>query len=72
MPQLVVGEAYMQGRLVMVEGTIYDLLAVVLQNMMERPLPRWSHSLDLARYMTRRIAQFNPAAPRAQQRLTPL
>jgi cyclopropane-fatty-acyl-phospholipid synthase len=59
--QLVVGEAYMQGRLVMVEGTIYDLLATVLQNMMERPLPRWSHSLDLARYMTRRLAQFNPA-----------
>ncbi len=58
--QLVVGEAYMQGRLMMVEGTIYDLLAVVLQNMMERPLPRWSHSLDLARYMTRRLAQFNP------------
>ena len=51
----------MQGRLVMVEGTIYDLLAVVLQNMMERPLPSWSHSLDLARYMTRRLAQFNPA-----------
>jgi cyclopropane-fatty-acyl-phospholipid synthase len=59
--QLVVGEAYMQGRLVMVEGTIYDLLATVLQNMMERQLPRWSHSLDLARYMTRRLAQFNPA-----------
>jgi cyclopropane-fatty-acyl-phospholipid synthase len=59
--QLVVGEAYMQGRLLMVEGTIYDLLATVLQNMMERPLPRWSHSLDLARYMTRRLAQFNPA-----------
>jgi cyclopropane-fatty-acyl-phospholipid synthase len=59
--QLVVGEAYMQGRLAMVEGTIYDLLATVLQNMMERPLPRWSHSLDLARYMTRRLAQFNPA-----------
>jgi cyclopropane-fatty-acyl-phospholipid synthase len=59
--QLVVGEAFMQGRLVMVEGTIYDLLATVLQNMMDRPLPRWSHSLDLARYMTRRLAQFNPA-----------
>ena len=59
--QLAVGEAYMRGRLVMVEGTIYDLLAVVLQNMMERPLPRWSHSLDLARFMTRRLAQFNPA-----------
>lgn len=59
--QLVVGEAYMQGRLVMVEGTIYDLLATVLQNMMERPLPKWSHGLDLARYMTRRLAQFNPA-----------
>ncbi|HVY43605.1 MAG TPA: cyclopropane-fatty-acyl-phospholipid synthase family protein [Hyphomicrobiaceae bacterium] len=60
-PQLAVGEAYMDGRLVMEEGSIYDLLAVVLQNMMERPLPRWAHGLDLARFMTRRIAQFNPA-----------
>jgi cyclopropane-fatty-acyl-phospholipid synthase len=60
-PQLAVGEAYMDGRLVMVEGTIYDLLALVLSNMMERPLPRWAHSLDFARYMTRRLAQYNPA-----------
>ena len=60
-PQLAVGEAYMDGRLVMVEGTVYDLLSVVLGNMMERPLPRWTQSIDLARFMTRRIAQYNPA-----------
>jgi cyclopropane-fatty-acyl-phospholipid synthase len=60
-PQLAVGEAYMDGRLVMEEGTVYDLLAVVLANMMERPLPRWTHGLDLARFMTKRIAQYNPA-----------
>ncbi len=60
-PQLAVGEAYMDGRLAMEEGTVYDLLAVVLANMMERPLPRWTHGLDLARFMTKRIAQYNPA-----------
>jgi cyclopropane-fatty-acyl-phospholipid synthase len=60
-PQLAVGEAYMDERLLMEEGTVYDLLAVVLANMMERPLPRWAHGLDLARFMTKRIAQYNPA-----------
>jgi cyclopropane-fatty-acyl-phospholipid synthase len=60
-PQLAVGEAYMDQRLVMEEGGIYDLLSVVLGNMMERPLPRWTHGLDLARFMTRRLAQYNPA-----------
>lgn len=60
-PQLAVGEAYMDGRLLMLEGTVYDLLSVVLCNMMERPLPRWTQSVDLARFMTKRIAQYNPA-----------
>ena len=60
-PQLAAGEAYMDGRLVMREGEIYDLLEVVLQNADGAPLPRWARSLDHARYMTRRIAQFNPA-----------
>jgi len=60
-PQLAVGEAYMDGRLVMVEGSIYDLLSTVLSNLMERRLPRWTQGLDLARFMTRRLAQYNPA-----------
>jgi cyclopropane-fatty-acyl-phospholipid synthase len=45
----------------MVEGSIYDLLSTVLSNLMERRLPRWTQGLDLARFMTRRLAQYNPA-----------
>jgi cyclopropane-fatty-acyl-phospholipid synthase len=61
-PHLVVGEAYMDGRLVMEQGRIYDLLALVLENAMTRPLPRWAQTLDVARFLTRRLAQFNPAS----------
>ncbi|MGE0766885.1 MAG: class I SAM-dependent methyltransferase [Hyphomicrobiaceae bacterium] len=59
-PNLVVGEAYMDGRLVMLEGRIYDLLELVLENAMNRPLPRWATVADNMRYLTRRVAQFNP------------
>jgi cyclopropane-fatty-acyl-phospholipid synthase len=61
-PHLVVGEAYMDGRLVMEQGRIYDLLALVLENAVARPLPRWAQTLDVARFLTRRLAQFNPAS----------
>jgi cyclopropane-fatty-acyl-phospholipid synthase len=60
-PHLAVGEAYMDGRLVMEQGRIYDLLEVVLENALSHPPPRWAQSLDLARFLTRRLAQFNPA-----------
>jgi cyclopropane-fatty-acyl-phospholipid synthase len=61
-PNLVVGEAYMDGRLVMLEGRIYDLLELVLENAMERPIPRWATLADGVRYLTRRISQFNPVS----------
>ncbi len=59
-PNLTVGEAYMDGRLVMREGRIYDLIALVLENAMHRPMPRWALTGDHLRYLTRRMAQFNP------------
>jgi cyclopropane-fatty-acyl-phospholipid synthase len=65
-PNLAVAEAYMDGRLVMQEGRIYDLIALVLQNAMSRPLPRWAQVADGLRYLTRRLAQYNPA-PRARR-----
>src|SRR5918996_5614997 len=40
-PQLAVGEAYMQGRLRVETGTIYDVLALIMRNMARRGLPRW-------------------------------
>ena len=60
-PHHAVGEAYMDGRLIMEQGRIYDLLALVLENAMAHPPPRWAQSLDVARFLTRRLAQFNPA-----------
>ncbi len=61
-PNLAVGEAYMDGRLIMREGRIYDLIALVLENAMTRPMPRWALTADSMRYLTRRIAQFNPVS----------
>src|SRR5262249_5384079 len=65
-PQLALGEAYMQGRLILEEGRIYDLLELVLLNLMQRPLPSWSSVFDGARYLFRRLSQFNPLG-RAQR-----
>jgi len=59
-PQLALGEGYMQGRLRMEQGRIYDLLALLLSNVQDKSLPRWSQSLDAARYLVRRVVQFNP------------
>ncbi|MFV0298728.1 MAG: class I SAM-dependent methyltransferase [Hyphomicrobiaceae bacterium] len=60
-PNLAVGEAYTDGRLVMKQGRIYDLLELVLENALNHPLPRWAGAADRLRYLTRRIAQYNPA-----------
>jgi len=59
-PQLSLGEAYMHGRLEMAEGGIYDFLELFLTNLANEPLPGWTRSLDTARYMLRRLRQFNP------------
>jgi cyclopropane-fatty-acyl-phospholipid synthase len=61
-PNLAVAEAYMDGRLTMQEGRIYDLIALVLDNSMSHPLPRWAQAADGLRYLTRRLAQYNPAS----------
>lgn len=59
-PQLALGEAFMDGRLVMERGRIYDFLAVVLADSDTLGLPAWSRSIDAVRYLTRHVAQFNP------------
>jgi cyclopropane-fatty-acyl-phospholipid synthase len=69
-PQLAVGEAYMQGRLRVDSGTIYDVLALIMRNMARRRLPWWmfwpSVVLSAARRAARRLAQYNPV-PRARR-----
>jgi len=60
-PQLALGEGYMQGRLIFEEGDIYELMALLFCNIGDRRLPAWANGFDLARYLIRRVSQFNPA-----------
>jgi cyclopropane-fatty-acyl-phospholipid synthase len=60
-PQLALGEAYMHGRLVMLEGCIYDFLELILSNLQGGPLPGWTKGFNAVRYLLRRLEQFNPS-----------
>jgi cyclopropane-fatty-acyl-phospholipid synthase len=59
-PALAIGEAYMDGRLILESGTIYDFLEVLLSNARGKrwpPLARWHEAL---RFLRRRLSQYNP------------
>ena len=57
-PELRFGEAYMNGTLVVEQGSIADVLAIALgQN---SDVPHWARLQWLARYLYRRLQQFNP------------
>jgi cyclopropane-fatty-acyl-phospholipid synthase len=58
-PQLAVGEAYMLGRLILVEGQLYDFLALIARNIGTGGMP-FARPIDLGRAVFRRLAQFNP------------
>jgi cyclopropane-fatty-acyl-phospholipid synthase len=58
-PQLRLGEAYMDGTFVVDQGSIADLLAILLRQDHIAP-PRWALPLQLGRYLFRRVQQFNP------------
>jgi cyclopropane-fatty-acyl-phospholipid synthase len=57
-PELKFGEAYMNGTLIVEEGTIADVLAIALGQGPE--IPHWMRPQWLLRYVARRFAQFNP------------
>jgi cyclopropane-fatty-acyl-phospholipid synthase len=57
-PELRFGEGYMDGSIVIEQGTIADVLAVVLAQGYEPPA--WARIRCLARFFYRRLAQFNP------------
>jgi cyclopropane-fatty-acyl-phospholipid synthase len=65
-PQLEAGEAYMDGRLTIEHGDIYDFLATFTRNLGIHTLPRWVSTADQIRHLLRRIHQFNPVG-RAQR-----
>jgi cyclopropane-fatty-acyl-phospholipid synthase len=57
-PELRFGEAYMDGTIVVEQGTIADVLAIVLGQ--ANRLPYWAQPQWLIRYLYRRLLQFNP------------
>jgi cyclopropane-fatty-acyl-phospholipid synthase len=58
-PALKFGEAYMDGGVIVEEGSIADVLAIVL-GQHRQGLPAWTRLPWLIRYLHRRIRQFNP------------
>ena len=65
-PALALGEAYMDGSLVMERGTIYDFLDLLLSNLDYAHWPRWARSVETFRFAGRWLRQFNPR-PRARR-----
>jgi cyclopropane-fatty-acyl-phospholipid synthase len=65
-PELKLGEAYIEGGLVVEQGSIADLLAIVLGQPYAGRLPHWARIQWLGRYLGRRLKQFN--SPRRAQR----
>lgn len=59
-PTLVIGEAYMDGRLIIEQGTIYDLLEIILKNLAAMRWPRWLKLIDDARSLARPLQNYNP------------
>ena len=59
-PTLAVGEAYMDGRLIIEQGTIYDFLEIILANLAAISWPPWFRLLEDVRFVTRRVQQYNP------------
>ena len=59
-PELAIGEAYMNGTLVVEQGTIADFLHLAMSQDHSGKPPRWARTQWLLRYVWRRLAQFNP------------
>jgi cyclopropane-fatty-acyl-phospholipid synthase len=59
-PELKFGQAYVNGTLVVEQGTIADVLAVVFAQRRDGKPPIWARLQWLIRYLYRRLRQFNP------------
>src|SRR6266508_1177534 len=59
-PELRLGEAFMDGGFVIEQGSIADMLALALAQDHGNMPGRWARPLWLARYLWRRLQQFNP------------
>jgi cyclopropane-fatty-acyl-phospholipid synthase len=58
-PAMALGELYMDGRIVMVRGDLYDLLSLGAVNIADYGGPRWIKLIEDARIATRRLTQRN-------------
>jgi cyclopropane-fatty-acyl-phospholipid synthase len=58
-PELKLGEAYMDGTVVVEQGSIADVIAILLRQERIAP-PYWALPGRLVRYLFRRLQQFNP------------
>ena len=59
-PMLAVGEAYMDGKLTIEDGTLYDFLTLALANLEGGNSPLWLNWTLKASHLMRRLQQFNP------------
>jgi cyclopropane-fatty-acyl-phospholipid synthase len=58
-PELKAGEAYLDGTLIVEQGSIADVLELVLSQPGGNELPRWTRPQWIVRYLWRRWAQLN-------------
>jgi cyclopropane-fatty-acyl-phospholipid synthase len=57
---LAIGVAYMDGRLILEQGTIYDFLELLLSNFVQQPRSRWLRGIDRLLSVTQRLQHYNP------------
>src|SRR5215470_8930120 len=65
-PEMKFGQAYMDGSVVVEEGSIADVLAVILRQQRDGKPPLFARPQWFIRYLYRRLLQFNPR-PRARR-----
>jgi cyclopropane-fatty-acyl-phospholipid synthase len=59
-PDLNLGEAYMAGGLELVQGTIFDVLAILMDNAERKSYPAGARLLGRLRIFMKRLDQYNP------------
>jgi cyclopropane-fatty-acyl-phospholipid synthase len=58
-PEMQLGELFMDGRLVMEQGSVHDLLHLVLSDARGQPSPWFERALDQARFLIRHLTTWN-------------
>lgn len=58
-PEMQLGELFMDGRMVMERGTVYDLMHLVLSEARGQPSPWFERALDRARFLIRHLTTWN-------------